>query len=298
VTLGSLIVVLVPAALWLIVLTTRTWRHWRLLTATVLWTLAWFGASALLPATTSQVARLVLGIAVVLSGMWPEQLGLLSISGREAKADSVLRRVSAWLREGVGSGHDAMALASTLARETFPVSSGYWEVTATLFRRSLLRRTSAAPSTLTSVTAYERAARSFWRAALERRLIRRRHRPDAWDEGVALRCYFEEFTAVLPSDALIARPVVALGGWDNEAARVIDSVRDIPMRDPIASRVRHALMAAMEDQLAVARGETSTEAKDRQRASAELMTEKWAALASRENEALVQRQRNHTGSRS
>jgi hypothetical protein len=53
----------------------------------------------------------------------------------------------------------------------------------------------------------------------------------------------------------------------------------------------------MEDQLAIARGERSNEGKDRQRASAELIIDQWAALAIRENEALVQRERNHVGSR-
>jgi hypothetical protein len=114
---------------------------------------------------------------------------------------------------------------------------------------------------------------------------------------VALRCYFEEFTAVVPSDALIDQPIVALGGRDDEAARVIHAVGEIPVSDPIASRVRDALVAAMEGQLAIARGERSNEAKDRQRASAELMTEQWAALVSRENEALVQREGNHRSSR-
>jgi hypothetical protein len=113
---------------------------------------------------------------------------------------------------------------------------------------------------------------------------------------VALRCYFEEFTTVVPNDALIDQPVVALGGWD-EAAHVIDAVREIPVSDPIASRVRGALMAAMEDQLNVARGDRSTEAKDQQRMSAESMTQEWAALARREKEALVQRERNPSASR-
>ena len=102
---------------------------------------------------------------------------------------------------------------------------------------------------------------------------------------------------VFPNDALIDQPVVALGGWDDEAAHVIDAVREIPVSDPIASRVRGALMAAMEDQLIVARGDRSKAAKDQQRTSAESMTDEWAALARREKEALVQRERNPTASR-
>src|SRR5258706_15941772 len=292
-----MIAVLVPVALWVIVLTTRTWRHWRLLSALLLWTVVWFGAATLLPAAPARIARLVLGVAIVLAGVWPGRLGLLSIRGAEVEADRIIRRVSGWLRKGAGNREAAMSFASELARETFPVKGGDWAVAASLFRRSLCRRTGAAASTLTSVTAYEGAARSFWRAALDGSLIGRRHRPDAWDEGVALRCYFEEFTAVVPNDALIDQRVVALGGWDDEAARVIDAVREIPVSDPIASRVRGALMAAMEDQLIVARGDRSKAAKDQQRTSAESMTDEWAALARREKEALVQRERNPTASR-
>lgn len=292
-----MIVVLVPAVLWLIVLTTRTWRHARLLSAMFIWTVAWFGAGVLLPTASARIARSALGIAIVLAGVWPVRLGLLSIRGAEVEADRIFRRVSGWLREGGRNRVAAVSFVSELARETFPVKSGDWAVAASLFRRSIVRRTGASASTLTYVTAYERAARSYWVAALDRRLIGRRHHPDAWDEGVALRCYFEEFTAVVPSDALIDQPIVALGGRDDEAARVIHAVGEIPVSDPIASRVRDALVAAMEGQLAIARGERSNEAKDRQRASAELMTEQWAALVSRENEALVQREGNHRSSR-
>jgi hypothetical protein len=249
----------------------------------VVWTVAWFGSLALLPSGPERIVRVLLVIAVGVVILWPERLGLLSMSGHEADADRLFRRVSPWLRERNPDAAGGIALAASLSSPALPTTDGEWAVAATLFRRSLLRRAAATPSSYTPATAYERAARSFWRAGLERHLLGRRFSPDVWDEGVALRCYHDEFESLIPREALVERPLIPLGGWDDDAERVVDAIRGIPLRIQTARSTREALLAAMTDELAVARGDRSAEALARQRASAEFMNRQWAALAREES---------------
>jgi hypothetical protein len=278
---ATLFLVLTPVLYWLVILQTRMVRHPRLLAAMIVWTAAWFGSVALRTGPEWAI-RVLLVIAVAVAILWPERVGLLSIHGHEADADSLFRRVSSWLRERSTDAAAGMALAASLSSRTLAMSEGEWAVAATLFRRSLLRRAGATASTLTPATAYERAARSFWRAGYERHLLGRRFSPDVWDEGMALRCYHEEFQSLIPREALVERPLIPLGGWDDEAERVVDALRGIPLSTPIARSKRDAQAAAMTDVLAIARGDRSPEALARQRASAEFMTEQWAALAREE----------------
>jgi len=288
-TINTLVAVAAPVIFWLIVVASRAFRYPGILAAVVAWTVAWFGAIALLEATPERVARIVLAVAMGLVLGWPGRLSLLHLRRAEAEADRLFRRVSAWLRTPQANADEAVALAASLAPGAFPVDGGEWAVAAALFRRSLLRRITVDPSTLTPAAAYERAARSFWRAGFDRGLLGRRSQPDAWDEGVVLRAYYEEYRRLIPRQALVERPMIPLGGWDDAAERVVMSLADIPLADPVARRTRDAMAVLMTDELAFARGDRSEEALARLDASAASVTEAWAAMAIREGQAVAER---------
>lgn len=271
-----------PVAFWIVVLWTRSLRYPRVLLAMAIWTAVWVGSVALLPSGPDRVVRVVLAVLVGVAILWPERVALLSVRGPQAEADRIFRRVSPWLRERDPDAGAALTLASRLSRATFPAADAEWLVASALFRRSLLRRASVTASTLTPASVYEHAARSFWRAGLERHLLGPRHSPGLRDEGAALRCFHEEFDSLIPREALVERPLVPLGGWDDEAEQVVEALRDMLLRHPVARDVRDALANAMTDVLAVARGDRSDETLERQRASAEVMVEQWAALAQEE----------------
>jgi hypothetical protein len=282
--LPALIAYPLPVVLfWVVVLASRMFRHPRVLGIMVAWTVAEVAVAVLLPPHLRRVIRIPLVIAVGVAILWPVRLGLWSVRGRDAEADRIFRRVLPWLRKGNGDAGEAMTLASSLAPGTFPVAAGEWSVAAALFRRSLLRRAGASVSTMTPAGAYARAARSFWRAAIERGLVGPKFHADAWDEGVALRSFHEEFDSLIPREALVERPLIPLGGWDDEADQVIDALRGIPLTNPVARDTRDGLVAAMTDELAVARGDRSEEALARQAASAGVVNEQWAALALEES---------------
>ena len=59
---------------------------------------------------------------------------------------------------------------------------------------------------------------------------------------------------------------------------MIEALRRAPLRNSTAQTTRDALIAAMEDELEIARGGRAPEAMARQSASALAMTEAWAAL--------------------
>jgi hypothetical protein len=83
--------------------------------------------------------------------------------------------------------------------------------------------------------------------------------------------------------------MIPLGGWDDEAERVVTSLADIPLADPVARRTRDAMAVLMTDELAFARGDRSGEALARLGASAASVTEAWAAMAIREGQAVAER---------
>jgi hypothetical protein len=280
--LSNLVVLVSPVVVWLFVVATGRFRHPRFLLAMVFWTVAWFAAAAFLPDAPDRAARVVLAIVFGVGVFVPQRFGLLTVGGAEADADRILRRVSGWLGKESTDTQAAASLAASLSPAEFPVMEGDWAVAAALFRRSLLRRAGVATSTHTPVTAHERAARSFWRAGLERGQIGRQYRPDAWDEDVALRCYLEEFHEVIPREALVDHPVLPLGRWDVEAERVIETLTAIPLTDPIVREARYSLVAEMTDELAIARGDRSEQALARQRISAEQLNRQWAAMARHE----------------
>jgi hypothetical protein len=269
-----------PILISVFILAIRGIGNRRVLIALALWTAAWYGSVALLPDAPERAVRVLLTLVFGIAFFWQERFGFFTVGGPEAEADRLFRRVSPWLREKAGDSEAALALASSLAPGTFPVTGGEWAVAAELFRQSLLRRAGVVASTLTPVMAFDAAARSFWRAGLERGLIGRRHRPSAWDEGAALRCYSEEFRALIPRQALEERPLIPLGGWDIEAERVVDALSAIPLN--AAAPTRDAMVATMRDTLALARGDRSEEAFIRRRASAEQLEAAWKSQLRRE----------------
>jgi hypothetical protein len=298
VSLSDLLIEFAPVVMGLAVLTNRGWRHPRFLVAVIAWLLVWLVAAGILPPPLRQLALLLLVLVFALAVVRPQRLGLLTVSNADTALDETFRRASNWLRFDSRDADTANALALKLEAGASEAHGPDWMVAAALFRRSLLRRGGAAPSTLTSVVAYERAAKAFWRAALDRGMIGRRFRPDAWDQGVALRCYFEEFESLIPRGSLVERPFAPLGGWDEQAARVLESVDKIAIGDPIASRLRDALAMAMADELEISRGDRSDEALARQATSPKALEEHWSALAIREGQALTERDRRDGAARS
>lgn len=277
--LPSVTLALSPVVIWLIALWLRGFDNPRVIVALVAWTAIWYGAGGLLPPTMERAVRALLVLGFLAGVLWPERLGLLSVGGSEAAADRLFRRISRWLRAGGGDPETATSFAARLAPGEFPSSRNDWLVAAALFRRSLLRSADPNVAPFVPAKAYERAARSFWRAGLNHGLIGRRHHPSAWDEGVALRCYAEEFSAAASLHLPAGRPLVALGGWDEEAERVASSLRDVQFFNPSIREARDSLVDAMTDSLTLARGDRSSEATARQHASAEQMNRQWAALA-------------------
>jgi hypothetical protein len=274
------------AAFWLYAIATRVLRYPRILAFGICWTAVELAVAVLLPSAERRWLQIALLIVVSGAVAWPDRLGLLGLTGDELEADARLRRASAWLQREHRDLSLADELTSALAPGNFSTVDGQWSVAAGLFRHSLLRRTGTAVSTTTPVTAYERAARHFWVAAHEQKLIGRRYRPSLWDEDMALRCASEEFHRLIPHEAVVERPLIPLGGWDDDAEGVIAELRSLPLRHSAANDVREALVAAMSDELALARGDRSPEALAQQKQSAERATETWSALAAEQQASL------------
>lgn len=268
----------VPVLWWCWVATSRLWRHRRALLVAAILTVGWLALPTLPPSPVRRWAEPVLGLLMLAVMLAPGRLGLFAIRGRQAEADRRLRAVSTWLRAEPRDVATGSTLADRLAPGSFPDVGAEWAVSAALFRHSLSRRLGEHQATLVPATYYERAARSFWRAAIEGELLKPDHAPNAWDEGVSLRSYDERFRSLIPTQALADRPLVPLGGWDDEAEAVIDELRVIPLRNPAAIAARSAHAAAMTDVLALARGDRSEEALARHRSSDESLRARWAVL--------------------
>ena len=267
-TLGNALLLLSSAVALPLVLTETRLRSGRVLFVLLAIVAAFYASSFVGNDQGGRILQIaLLGVAVVVM-QWPDRLHLAAPYERSKQADAALRRAAVWLRDAPGDQQPALELLEGLAPGTFPIAGTEWAVAATLFHVALYRRIHGELEDATPIASDVGAARSFWRAALEREVVGPRYRPDPWDEGVALRCYLEEFRAAIPEattdpdvrpDGNSAR--VGQEDWATRAAGTIEQLRSIPLVAPAARKARDDLSTLMGAELAIYRGDDSDEAE-------------------------------------
>jgi hypothetical protein len=268
------IAVLVTA--WVVAVTGTRTRNVRFLAGLSAWSVAW----VLIGALSWQFAWILRSTLVAVAAyalVRPADLGLGSLTRAESTFDKRLHTAS-----GLLDTFEYGAANAELAHlaDDVPLTDPYWRVTIRLFLRYAARRGSNTVASLTPSTAMREAARGYWRAALWKRVLGTRQSPSTLDEEVALRCYHETFSDLIPRAALTDHPVVPMGAWFSEAERLIDELAVIRMEHAVTELARVSLTEAMYADLVIARGERSDGAIREQAAAAEQMREMWRRLGS------------------
>ena len=208
----------------------------------------------------------------------PGPLG--SITATDLAADQLLRDLSTALDDA--SRPDAPLRFATLIQAPPFTSPGSGWVTVGRFYRLLIARhgetdIEAARPGRSPLWAYRHAGRRFWRLALDRRVIGRRHDPSEWSENALLLSLCEEFNGLIPESALLPEPSLPEDGWDIRAEGCIKAVAGVRLRYRSSRRSRALLLAAMPAQLAVARGDRSEAAIEHANSTGRALAELWPA---------------------
>jgi hypothetical protein len=286
---GSVLVTVAPLLMVLAVWTNPGWRHVRIVGPALVWLAVWYGVE-LGAGQNLRAVSFALLVGVFAAGItWPARLGLSTVSTSERDLDRVFRRASQYFGADGMDPSVAFALVGEIDVKVAKVDAIDWKVAAALFRRTLLHRGGAEISSTTSIAAYEHAGTAFWRAALQRGLIGRPFRTDAWDEGMALRCYFEEFQSLILPAQSVTPQSAPVGDWSDSATDVIAAVSSLSIGDSLVSHVRDSIARAMADELEVARRGPRAQSLQRQAESARAVQSEWLALSIREAEALAAR---------
>jgi len=267
--------------LWSLALASRKHRNLRFLSFLALATVIILGAASTDQPLAKVLVLLILAIVLV-ALLWPARLQLSSMTPTDSRADEVLRALSLALDDSKAS-HLAPRFGPSLEQEPFRTPPGQWADAGRLFRMVLARiDMPGSPSEFSATTptsAYRSAARDYWRAALQRRVIGRHPFPSAWDEDVLLRCIPEEFDRVVPSAALAPEPLVPIGDRSDAAQRMVDEVKSMRMRHPASTEMHRLIVESLTTKLDLARGDRSRSTIERANAAAEAVNDFWPVFA-------------------
>lgn len=273
----NIVVASILAGIWVAAAVLPSSRNWRFFAALVPWTVVTIAMSAL----PLDVGRILFAAAIfiaVYGVVSPYALGLGSMTRDEERADATLR--VAWRALATPHGpEEPPTAAAQLDPECFPRQS-LWRPAARLLRRAAMPGLHRSNATSTPSSAFLRAGVAIWNVAQQQHVIRGQRVPSAWDEDLLLRCYQDEFTDLVPREALVEYPIVPLGAWDNEASHLVDELAAVPLGDHKARKTRESLVEAMRALLAVAQGDRSAEAMGRQDLTARSLGTAWQELAS------------------
>jgi hypothetical protein len=203
-----------------------------------------------------------------------------SLTATDLAADQILRNLAVALDDSTHPEAPTV-FATQIHAPPFTSPGSPWETVGRFYRVLIARHretdAEAARPGRSPVWAYRHAGRHFWRLALDRRVIGRRHQPSEWNEDALLRSLCEEFNGLIPEAALLPEPSLPEDGWDIQAEGCIEAVAGVRLRYESSRRSRALLLEAMPAQLAVARGDRSKAAIGHANTTGRALAELWPA---------------------
>lgn len=158
-----------------------------------------------------------------------------------------------------------------------------WRVVFRLLGRGWLGRLSGSAgggSTGTHPTYLEEAGRHYWDDLRTRPFSLLRRSVDAWAENVALHAYLESFRQLIPPDVLLGSPA-PLGSRATESEALVQELRELRVRDPLARQIRDRLVSLLAIELRIAQGNGSESVRAEYRSAVAELGVMWARLLER-----------------
>jgi hypothetical protein len=249
----------------------RTWRF--VLIASVMTALWVVMLAADAPWRWRSLPIGITALAVIFPGLF----GARAVTRAEAKADVLL------------DGLDPRTFADSQTRlaelerirQLVPGDMGRLVAGRMRLWAAARRHDPAVIASMTPAEYYERAATRFLRDAQWRRVVGWRVITSAWDEEAALRTFTEETSSLIPNDVWWREPPIVVGEWATSVQTLVADLAVASFQDAVADRARICLVDATQALLAMAVGDRSDDAKQRQAETAEAMRAAWHALAAR-----------------
>jgi len=265
----ELLVLATPVAAWGFALALPSTRNRRAVTFFAAWTALWVAAQLAPAQVTAVVRTLLVGIGTLALAS-PERLGVGSWSLKEQEIDKRLGRTPAETAAAEDAPQDWDAIEAIVAhdpRRRLVVRLRRWAAARFIDSRVAISPT---PSRY-----FDLAADHYLRDAAWQRVIGRKPTVSAWDEEIALRCFFEEAKVLISRASFADRPAVPLGPWEAEVRILVEGLDAAPFTDLVIRDTRRLLVAALEADLRIATGDHSMQARQDQEAAARAMTRGW-----------------------
>lgn len=273
--------ILGAAILWLCALASPATRNWRFLSVLAGLTVLLASAEALSGSLRTIVTVGVAALAVA-AFFLARQLGLGSFTGADDAAYTAVERLESALDDPAGPSRAADILP-TLDSGVFTRATNTWANVARLYRlhvARILEPPGPVPEAgFTPSWAYRRAARDYARASYSRRVIAGEPRPSAWDEEVLLRCLAEQLHRTAVASRLRDESSPQVRHLAENAERIIEAARDVPLRFRTSRELRRVLVEWMMAFAAVEGGDRSAAAIAREDATAAAVAQAWPRLA-------------------
>ena len=265
-----------PAAVPILALAIGLWlpstRNHRFIFFAITWTIVWVVAEA-----SRSPFRPALMFVIVFALISPESIGLGSLTRRERAVDTVINEIEA-TRPGTASPAETLARIRTL-------TGGRDAARIVGARLRLLARSRLAPdsavASLTPARYYNLAANRVLHDVRWRRVLGSKPQVTAWDEQIVLFGFHEQARGLIPTEALVERPVVELGRWTHEVDLLLNDLRAMPINDEVVDEARSRMVDAIRAEFALAQGERSTEVIKMQAETAEAMNDAWRRVKER-----------------
>lgn len=257
-------------AAWSVSVSQRASRNWRFIVALGAW-------SVVLAATLVWSSQLGRFIEIGLAGIWlaavskPDRFWI----GAWTTSDLAMHRTLTAVRSALddATGPRLAEAEGLLGSPTLATADGAWASAIRLYRGHVAGlRAGATDDHL------RQAGTHYWSVAMNRRVIGAREHPSLRDEGALLRCFSEEFNALIPRAEPGEMGPRLSQDWAGQAYELVEALAATDVVSEPARELQDTLEEAMEAGIDVALGEGSPGATSRYQAAEEELRLGWERM--------------------
>lgn len=239
-------------AVWAVGLRLPSTRNLRFVLFGAAWSVA-FLVTTFVGGPWSSTLETALVVLIVVAIAAPEYLLVGSVRRGEKVMDAVIEGAPAHVGDTIDSWVEALdAVRVKIGNDAPRLTVAHLRLYA-----EARRRMPVLPASTTPARYFDLAAGHILHDAQWKRVLFAKRQATAWDQQVVLRCFADEAWALIPLDARVERPIVALGGWTRQVEALLDDLRAAEIQDPVVAEEQGCLIEDLEVAFAMARGDRS-----------------------------------------